>query len=323
MKPKSETPNHIKSFIHLVETQFGVKVKTLRSDNGKEFMLNDFYNHKGIIHQTSCVQTPQQNNIVERKHQHILSMARALMFQSNMPKLFWNHAINHATFLINRLPTRYLDHKSPYQALFQCLPDINSLKVFGCLSFATTPNAHRGKPDPRAKKCVHLGYKPGTKGYLLFDIETKQFFVSRDVYFYEKIFPFTDIQPPDPSNPLPLPSITFFDNHDPWFQSTETPVSPTNQTTSPTVSKNSSSSNLPCRKSTRTRKTSDYLQDYHHSLLSSTAPKTKYPIDNYLSYDALSLKHKCLTLSISTNIEPHTYEKQLSMIVGNKQLVMS
>lgn len=89
MKLKSETASHIQNFVALAETQFQATVKTIRSDNGKELLLHDFYNQKGILHQTSCVETPQQNGVVERKHQHIMNIARALIFQSNIPKCFW------------------------------------------------------------------------------------------------------------------------------------------------------------------------------------------------------------------------------------------
>ncbi|GJZ83159.1 ribonuclease H-like domain-containing protein [Tanacetum coccineum] len=52
-----------------------------RSDNGTEFVNNKlavFYKEKGIIHETSCAHTPQQNGIVERKHRHLLNVARGL-----------------------------------------------------------------------------------------------------------------------------------------------------------------------------------------------------------------------------------------------------
>ena len=69
LKSKSETQALIEQFSNMVETQFGTKIKCLRSDNGTEFFMKDFFKLKGILHQFTCVETPQQNAIVERKHQ--------------------------------------------------------------------------------------------------------------------------------------------------------------------------------------------------------------------------------------------------------------
>lgn len=43
-----------------------------------------FLHEQGIVHQKTCPYTPEQNGVVERKHQHLLSVARSLMFQSNI-----------------------------------------------------------------------------------------------------------------------------------------------------------------------------------------------------------------------------------------------
>jgi hypothetical protein len=117
MKSKSETRQHIIDFLTLVENQYNSKVKIIRSDNGIEFEMPQLYAAKGIIHQHSCVESPEQNGRVERKHQHLLNVGRALLFQAKMPKTFWNYAIQHATFLINRIPTPYLNGKSPLNYL--------------------------------------------------------------------------------------------------------------------------------------------------------------------------------------------------------------
>lgn len=59
----------------------------IRSDNAKELyegeMLN-VYKNFGIEHQRSCIETLQQNGVVERKHRHLLELARVLYFQSNV-----------------------------------------------------------------------------------------------------------------------------------------------------------------------------------------------------------------------------------------------
>ena len=58
----------MQNFINFVENQFTMKVKCIQSDNGPKFFLKDFFSSKGILHQRSWVETPQQNGRVERKH---------------------------------------------------------------------------------------------------------------------------------------------------------------------------------------------------------------------------------------------------------------
>ena len=68
MKAKSDTRSLLISFVTMIQTQFHTMLKQIRSDNGQEFHMPEFYASKGIIHQHSCVETPQQNSVVERKH---------------------------------------------------------------------------------------------------------------------------------------------------------------------------------------------------------------------------------------------------------------
>jgi len=93
MKHKSDTKDLLVNFINMVENQFDFKVNIIRSDNGLEFKLESFYANKGIIHQTSCINTPQQNGVAERKHRHLLNMARALLIQAGLSHQFWGDAI--------------------------------------------------------------------------------------------------------------------------------------------------------------------------------------------------------------------------------------
>jgi hypothetical protein len=68
---------------------------------------------KGIIHQTTAINTFEQNGITERKNGHLSELTRSLLFQTNIPKYFWSVAILSATYLTNRLPSIKLDNKSP------------------------------------------------------------------------------------------------------------------------------------------------------------------------------------------------------------------
>jgi len=187
---KSQTRDFITSFFHLVETKFNTKIKCVRSDNGPKFCMFDFFAYKGTLHQFSCVETPQQNAIVERKHQHLLNVARSFRFQSYLPFSFWGECVLTATHLINRIPTPPLSHKSPFEILFSKPPSYSHLRVFGCLCYASTFLCSKTKFDSRAKPFVFVGYPPGMKGYTLYDLHTKSFVVSWHVVFHEHVFPF-------------------------------------------------------------------------------------------------------------------------------------
>ncbi|XP_070055040.1 uncharacterized protein [Nicotiana tomentosiformis] len=66
---------------------------------------------------------------------------------------------------------------------------MDNLRVIGCLCYASNLPRY-DKLAPRTRKTVLMGYSETQKGYELFDLDTKTFFISRDVSFRERIFPF-------------------------------------------------------------------------------------------------------------------------------------
>lgn len=92
--------------------------------------------------------------------------------------------------IINRLPSPLLKSKFPSELLFKEPPSMIHLKLFGCLSYATPLQALRTKFQPRARRVVFLSYKEGTKGFILYDLDTHTIFISTNVGFYETTFPF-------------------------------------------------------------------------------------------------------------------------------------
>jgi transposase InsO family protein len=102
MKHKSEATSLIKMFFKHVKVQFSVSIKAIRTDNAKELQLSSFLQDEGVIHQFSCPHRPQQNFVVDRKHQHLLNVARPLLFCSKVPLKFWGDCVSVAVYLINR-----------------------------------------------------------------------------------------------------------------------------------------------------------------------------------------------------------------------------
>lgn len=77
-----------------------------------------------------------------------------------------------------------------YELLYQERADLEMLKVFGSLCFADTLATNRSKLDPRARRCIFLGYKQGVKGYVVMVLTSHDVFLSGDVVFHEHILPY-------------------------------------------------------------------------------------------------------------------------------------
>ena len=192
LKHKSDVCSVFRIFYHMVLTQFGRSLKIVRSDNGGEYFkreLIDFFHAKGIIHQTSCPETPQQNGVAERKNRQLLEVTHSMLIGGNVPTYLWGEALSSAVYVINRTPSRVLGFRRPLDVLAgHCtLPSVVKLMphVFGCVVYVHLSPQHRTKLEPRALKCVFVGYGSTQKGYKCYHPETRKFYTSMDVVFDE------------------------------------------------------------------------------------------------------------------------------------------
>lgn len=169
----------------------------MQLDGGGEFnnhAFSDFLNSKGISKKISCPYTPEQNGLVERKHRHLVELGRSFLNNSGLPLKFWFDAIGSACFSINRLPSKMIKEKSPYEIIFGKIPDWTIQCQFGCSCFPLRLAQGGNKFDVNSSHSCFIGYSHIHKGYKCLDLSTNKVTTSRHIIFNESHFPFVNIE---------------------------------------------------------------------------------------------------------------------------------
>jgi hypothetical protein len=145
------------------------------------------------------------------------------MLDTHVPKSYLGDALLTATYLINRMPSRVLDFKTPLEdALLTATYLINRSPT-------------QGKLDPRSLKCVFVGYSPTQKGYKCYHPPSRKQFVSMDVTFFETQSYFSSSQTPlqgesqSEEEFLPLPVLTTMLEPEKQQLTSESTIEPTDK----------------------------------------------------------------------------------------------
>lgn len=120
--------------------------------------------------------------------------------------MFRGDCILTAAYLINRTPSVVLGGKSPFEILFNEVPDYDNFRVFGSLCYVSVLPKSGDKFAAKAIKGIFMGYPYAKKGYKVLDLSTKQVLISRDVRFFENVFPYKDIA-------IQSPQLLFPESH--------------------------------------------------------------------------------------------------------------
>jgi hypothetical protein len=89
-----------------------------------------------------------------------------------------------AVYLLNRVPCKAVDGKTPFEVWHGKRPAVHHLKTFGCIVYVCNTKPHLKKLDDRGRKMIFVGYERGTKAYRAYDLVTKVT-ITRDVVFDE------------------------------------------------------------------------------------------------------------------------------------------
>jgi hypothetical protein len=152
MKHKSEVFGIYKQFPAEVKAFFKTSIKEIhlcdsfveffRTDGGGEYIDKEFEQYlreKGVVHETTAPDTPEQNGLAERMNQTICNAATAALIESGLPKPFWTEAMLSAVHVITQSPAAGLKGKTPYEIMF--CQKVNPLlfQPFGCPAYTLIP----------------------------------------------------------------------------------------------------------------------------------------------------------------------------------------
>ena len=111
------------------------------------------------------------------------------MFTTNTPKLFWGDVVLIACYLINKMPTNVLHFQTSINVFSKNFPKTLTiigfpLKIFGSIAFVHNHELNHNKLDPKAFKCIFLGYGANQKGYKRYFLE-KRIICHNGCYIFE------------------------------------------------------------------------------------------------------------------------------------------
>ncbi|PLW39848.1 hypothetical protein PCANC_20653 [Puccinia coronata f. sp. avenae] len=194
MKYKSDSFACFKIFCAFFERDGRHKILSLRTDNGGEYISNEFSSYlsqAGIKHEPGPPHSPELNGVAERTNRTISNLVRSSLLTANLPKSFWVDAIQHFMFSYNSFPCHTpVGFKPPVSILKEKPVDVKSVHPFGCLVWYKIPEADRKKLDRKGRASVLLSYLSDGNGYRLWDLEKRSVVKSRDVIFDDSSFPY-------------------------------------------------------------------------------------------------------------------------------------
>ncbi|KAJ4722910.1 Retrovirus-related Pol polyprotein from transposon TNT 1-94 [Melia azedarach] len=146
LKQKSEVFRAFKKFKAAVKKESGHQIKVMRTDRGGEFTSKKF--------QEFC----EANGI-----RRFLTVPRSMVS-----------------------PTKSVSGKTPQEAWCGRKPGISHLRVFGSVAHVHVPDERRTKLDDKSESFIFIGYDSSSKGYKLYNPNSKKIVISRDVIFDEE-----------------------------------------------------------------------------------------------------------------------------------------
>lgn len=134
MKTKDEVFSRFREFKALVKNVTRKKIKVLCSDNGGEYTDINFIGFcakEGIKREWTAPYNPQWNGVAERKNKSIVGVAKAMLYDQDLPKFLWAEICNIVVYIENRVPHRALGMITPKEVFSGKKLEVSHFIIFG------------------------------------------------------------------------------------------------------------------------------------------------------------------------------------------------
>ena len=136
-----------------------------------------------------CIKTPGANHsdmnpLAERYHRKIMDLANAMLYHARLGIVFWEHAVRHAVFLLNRIPMKFHARyfrgvngvRTAHELITGQKPSYSRIRVWGCDMYERLPNGPKSSEPgaPNARKMIYVGVSSDGKSFVGYDVNAAQ-----------------------------------------------------------------------------------------------------------------------------------------------------
>jgi hypothetical protein len=185
-KSKAHAFELLTAWILRMQVKLKRKVGIVRIDNGelKSAKFEKFCASQGISIEYTAPYTSAHNGRVERMHRTLMSKARAMMADNDLPGNRWDELYITAAYLHIRTPSSTVP-KTPYEMFWNKKPDLSHLREIGARAFVLK-QTDKSKSGDQSFECVMVGYSQSAKAYRLYHRASHKVVESFHVDFIER-----------------------------------------------------------------------------------------------------------------------------------------
>lgn len=146
-----------KTFCSQVQNENGLSNVKIRSDHGRAFedkLFEKFFDEYGISHIFSCLGTPQQNGVIDRKNITLQEMDKTMITKTNVTKHLWEEVVNADCYIQNKIFIRPIMGKTPYKLWKNKKPNVVYFLPFVCTCFILNTKNNLNRFDSEAQSVL-------------------------------------------------------------------------------------------------------------------------------------------------------------------------